>query len=335
MDETIAQLRARLESAVAVDAPARPDHMTVELLAQMYIAHCRKEFNGQHGQKECATVRHAFRPLLLLYADASPSELTSHRLRAARHLWIEEARARTTIQARMQRLRKAWRWARQVGLIETDLPDIGTLRYGHAPEPEPIKPVDLALVEATLPHVSPRARTLLKLMLYTGMRPGEACSMRADEIDTATRPWMYRPKHHKTAWKGCSREIYLGPKAQMLLQPILNRASAAASTPDANASATAGNVDRAGFTAHVLFTTARGHPWKPTSLYMAVFNACRKHDLEHWHPSQIRHSVATQLRREFGLEHAQAVLGHADIETTQIYAEKSSALASEAMLRIG
>lgn len=44
--------------------------------------------------------------------------------------------------------------------------------------------------------------------------------------------------------------------------------------------------------------------------------------MEHWTPLQIRHTVATKVRKTHGLEGAQAFLGHSSIDATQIYAEK-------------
>lgn len=344
MDYNVSELRARLESAVAVDAPARPERMTVALLASMYIAHAEKEYNGQHGHKELATIRHAVSPLIMLYSDDPPSAIGPLQLRAARHLWIEQRLARTTIQARMQRLRKMWRWGRQVGLIETDLPDIGALRYGHTKEPDPVKPVDLSLVELTLPHLSKGARAIIRLLMYTGMRPGEAYAMRADEIDTSVNPWVFRPRHHKTAWKGCKREIYLGPKAQMLLQSLLHggRATAAADTAMiANATTMSARVanDAPSIVdatrGPLIFLTARGQPWKPTSLYMQVWNATRRHGLPHWAPGQIRHTFATEARKRFGRDAAQVLLGHSRPTMTDRYAEPHRESAIEAARMIG
>lgn len=54
-----------------------------------------------------------------------------------------------------------------------------------------------------------------------------------------------------------------------------------------------------------------------------------------WHPNQLRHNAATTLRKEFGLDTARAVLGHNSTAITEIYAERDSNLATEAMERIG
>jgi site-specific recombinase XerD len=48
-----------------------------------------------------------------------------------------------------------------------------------------------------------------------------------------------------------------------------------------------------------------------------------------WSPLQIRHATATLIRNEFGIEAAQAVLGHAKLDTTLIYVEKQAQLARE------
>ena len=54
-----------------------------------------------------------------------------------------------------------------------------------------------------------------------------------------------------------------------------------------------------------------------------------------WHPNQLRHTVATEVRARFGLEAAQAVLGHAKADVTQVYAERDLSKAAEVMRQIG
>ena len=56
-----------------------------------------------------------------------------------------------------------------------------------------------------------------------------------------------------------------------------------------------------------------------------------------WSPHQLRHTAATRIRQEFGLEMARQVLGHAvgGLAVTQIYAEQDEAAAAAAMLKIG
>ncbi len=54
-----------------------------------------------------------------------------------------------------------------------------------------------------------------------------------------------------------------------------------------------------------------------------------------WHPHALRHSAATQIRGQYGLEAAQAVLGHSELRTTQIYGEKNLDAARQVMREIG
>ncbi|MFW6062018.1 MAG: tyrosine-type recombinase/integrase, partial [Planctomycetota bacterium] len=55
----------------------------------------------------------------------------------------------------------------------------------------------------------------------------------------------------------------------------------------------------------------------------------------HWHPHQLRHNYATNVRREFGLEAAQVLLGHAKADVTQIYAERDLHRAAAVAAKIG
>jgi site-specific recombinase XerD len=53
-----------------------------------------------------------------------------------------------------------------------------------------------------------------------------------------------------------------------------------------------------------------------------------------WHPNQLRHSRATELRH-FGLDVVKTILGHSKLETTQVYSEKDMATAMELVSKIG
>ena len=55
----------------------------------------------------------------------------------------------------------------------------------------------------------------------------------------------------------------------------------------------------------------------------------------HWHPHQLRHTAGTKTRKLFGLEAAQAHLGHSKADVTPVYAERNLALAREIAAKIG
>lgn len=54
-----------------------------------------------------------------------------------------------------------------------------------------------------------------------------------------------------------------------------------------------------------------------------------------WHPHQLRHTAATKLRKEYGLEAAQVILGHKTLAVTEVYAEKNVEAAKRIMGEVG
>jgi integrase len=58
-------------------------------------------------------------------------------------------------------------------------------------------------------------------------------------------------------------------------------------------------------------------------------------EFPNWNVHQIRHAWATHVRALHSLEAAQATLGHASLDATQIYAEKSAHLAIEIARKMG
>jgi hypothetical protein len=78
-----------------------------------------------------------------------------------------------------------------------------------------------AFVDALKPHVPPQIWAMSEMQRLTGMWPGEVTIMRTCDLDTSGRVWVYIPSHHKTAYHGHSRQIYLGPRAQEVLRSWL------------------------------------------------------------------------------------------------------------------
>jgi integrase len=59
------------------------------------------------------------------------------------------------------------------------------------------------------------------------------------------------------------------------------------------------------------------------------------HKANAWHPHQLRHTAATKLRKEHGLEAAQVILGHKTLTVTKVYAEKNVEAAHRIMAEVG
>jgi len=68
---------------------------------------------------------------------------------------------------------------------------------------------------------------------------------------------------------------------------------------------------------------------------MRITLACKKAGAPHWLPNQLRHAGGTEVRNKFGLDAAQAVMGHANAKTTEHYARVSFEKAAKVAWEIG
>ena len=172
--------------------------------------------------------------------------------------------------------------------------------------------------------------------------------MRPCDINTIGEVWFYEPFDHKNRWRGHQRKIPLGPQAQQVLKPFLNRPPTAFLFSPREAAEWWYAHQRKNLKATMTSSQAKrrrtAKPKRPlrdhydTASYhgavaygIAKANKDRKKKEEapipHWFPLQIRHSRGTEVRRLYGLDAAQAALGHARADVTEVYAEKNLELA--------
>lgn len=189
---------------------------------------------------------------------------------------------------------------------------------------------------------------MVRLQLLTGMRSGELVIIRAADIDRTGAVWVYRPVTHKSAHKGKVRAVPLGPKAQELLAPFLERVG-----DDAAAYLFSPKISMKGHREALRKT--RKSPVQPSqrnrskkrprrcpgdrydshTYCRAIARACEAARVEPWHPHQIRHAYATAIRQSHGLEAAQVLLGHASAKITEIYAEANGTLGQKVAAEVG
>jgi integrase len=175
---------------------------------------------------------------------------------------------------------------------------------------------------------------------------------------------------HKTAWHGHDRIVALGPRAQEILRPWLRPVLAQylfqpkESRADFDARRKAGRKTPMTPSQRARRSKrkpkkAPGDHYSASSLAHAIAfaiakaNAARACDackeaasedrcerclataIPHWHPNQLRHSFATDVRRGYGLEASQVLLGHQRADVTQLYAERNLSLAEQVAAEIG
>ena len=299
---------------------------------------------------EVVAVKRALAYVHRLYSRVPVGDFGPLALKACREAMVADALARTTVNSYVGRIRRMFRWGTENELVPAGvyqaLMAVAGLTRGRtvAREPERVQPVNRARIEAVLPLVSRQVRAMIELQLLTGMRPGEVVQMRPCDLSTGGDVWRYRPESHKTQHHGKDRVILIGPKAQLVLRPFLGSdLSAPIFSPEAaederhaaqRAKATAPRYDSA-MVSPDESRSRLGPRYRADSYRRAITRACEVAGVPAWHPNQLRHNAATMIRSGHGIEAARVVLGHASVETSEIYAERDEERAAEIMRKLG
>ena len=150
-------------------------------------------------------------------------------LKACRQVMIDKGLSRSVCNGYTKRIWRLFRCGVENELVPADvyhaLQAVKGLRKGRSParETERIQPVEVEHVEACLPLVSAPVQAMIRLQLLTGMRPGEVVQMRPGDVRRDGKVWVYRPQRHKTDYRDHERQVPLGPRAQEILTPFLER----------------------------------------------------------------------------------------------------------------
>jgi integrase len=359
--------------------PAEPQAAGISLSELMlaFLRHAERHYRREDGTptSELNEYKAALRPVRELYGTLAIADFSPLKLKAVRQKMVDADLARGVVNQRVGRIVRMFKW----GVAEELVPEsvwkaltaVRGLEKGRSParETEPVQPVAVEVVEATLRHLLPPVRAMVELQLLTGMRSGEVCDMRACDLDTAGDVWLYRPAHHKSKYKGKERVVALGPKAQAIIKPFLKLDTQAHlfSPQEAVAALHARLRARRKTKYHPCEAKRRkrrpkrkpGERYQNYTYGLAITRAirrantanactackplkpeerceqCKAAAIPHWHPHQLRHTHATEVRRMFGLEAAQVALGHSQAAVTEVYAERDLKLAAQVARQIG
>ncbi|MCS6913268.1 MAG: site-specific tyrosine recombinase XerD [Myxococcales bacterium] len=143
-----------------------------------------------------------------------------------------------------------------------------------------------------------RDRAMLELLYATGLRVSELCALRLQDV----HPEWITP----TGKGGKQRVVPTGAAAQAVLQQYLAEARPALAR---------------GRSSPALFLTQRGRPMTRQGFWKLLAGYARAAGIDgRVHPHLLRHAFATHLlSRGADLRAVQAMLGHADVSSTQIY----------------
>jgi len=186
------------------------------------------------------------------------------------------------------------------------------------------------------------------------MRPGEICALRPCDLDCSDEVWLFNYLDHKTAHHDedddgeHARTIMFGHRAQEILTSYIKKAEG---EPERYLFSPRDSVHLANLEKRrkrkskvqpSQVSRAKKNPKvKPNERYdtasyrRAIQRAAIKADVKRWSPNQLRHTRATEIRKKYGLEAAQIILGHVNADVTQIYAERDIQKGVEIMKEIG
>lgn len=344
-------------ATLTAESESTPEPMsgTVIGLCAAFMKHadCHYRKEGK-PTGEAENVRLSLLKLSKLYGNLPVDQFGPKLLKSLQSELVKDGLARSTINARINRIRRVFKWGvgEQTVPVSTwqSLTAIHGLEAGRtaARETDPVDPVSELNVLAVQPYTKGPVWGMIQFGLLTGARPGETVRLRWCDIDAEADVWQYKPNRHKTQHHSKKRVIVIGPALQKLLLALGGNDTDFVFRP-ADAPGSGGNsgdlytvqsyrnaviraCERAfGCPTRLRIDNCRKRYSKETS---AAFEERRQQAMEWrtknvWSPNRLRHSYGTIVRSKQGLEAAQVGLGHSDIKTTQRYAEPNFSAAIE------
>jgi integrase len=273
---------------------------------------------GGKPTSEVAGFRAALGTLNELYGDEPASSFTPTKLRSLQDKWKTSGKAMTTCNAYLSYVVRCWSWGVSRDLVPaavadalTHVPRLVAGRGGVVP-PEPVPPVTDADFFAALPGLDsdPDRRrvyeAILLLQRHSGMRPGEALELRAEDVDRSREPWRYDPlSGGKALHHGKARRVWIGPHGRAVLVPFLAIAE------------TGKPVFRV-----TRIRTGELMPVRIEWLRAAIARGCELAGVPVWTPHQVRHAKATEVQRKYEDDAAvAAALGNTPEVARQVYVD--------------
>jgi integrase len=354
---------ARYENAVAEwlkndrEPPPRPsrgvphDRLVVDELILAYLEFAKSYYvKGGRQTGEVRNIKDALRFASSLCGSTPVAEFGPAALRAAREAMVRAGLCRNVVNARTNRVRRMFKWGVEnqlvVPIVLQGLQAVAPLKKGRssARETSRVTPVSQAHIDAVTARVTRPVKAMIELQLVTGTRPGEVVLLRTCDIDMSGRIWEYCPRSHKTEHHGIQRVVFLGPRAQAIVRPLLSSELGAYlfRPKDALRDMWQRRAENAHARRRANQLKCRLKPRKQpgdhytsASYCYAIHKACRAASIPVWAPNRLRHNAATFLRKEFGIEAARAILGHTSAAVTEIYAEMDRKKAAEIMGIVG
>lgn len=327
------------------DEPERIQ-VSIAAIAVAYLKHAT-EYYGDNTT-EIGLIRSSVKPAIEFYGTEPLGKMTPAKFKKIREVYIDNGCNRATCNAYAGRFLQMMKWAVEQCFIEPQVhlrcQAVKILTKGHsrAPEPGKVRSIPAKTIKALKPYVNRQIYNMMMLQLRSGMRPQEVRLLReCDILMNSKKIWHYVPYKHKTENKGKDRNIFFGPKAIKILKQFLagdlSEDGYLFSPNDAYEESLAARRTEAAL--KTLSPKERkprsSKHYTKDSYGKAVKRGCKAAGVEEFGPNRIRHTAATKIRAEIGLDDARAVAGHSEKTTTEIYAEPDVKKHRKAMRKMG
>lgn len=307
---------------VAPAPPAAGTQVSVAELVLHYLRHCENIYGGKNS--EYNNMRSAVLPLCERFGDLAADSFGPRKLREYRDWLVTSAprrkgcdcRSRSYVNSLMRRVRQMFKWGVGQEIVEPAtlqaLLAVEPLRRGQttAPDHPKRKPVAWAHVEATIKELGPPVDDMVRVQWFTGVRSESLCLATPGQFREGEDLLLWYPRH-KQEKAGQTLIVPIGPQAETILRPYLKRARETFL------------FDPRGRRSNRRY----GRRYTPDSYRQAIVRAAERAGVPQWTPHQLRHARGTDVRKKYGLDAAQAALGHGSIDATQLYTSQLLELA--------
>ena len=230
--------------------------------------------------------------------------------------------ARTSIRRRASVVRRFYRFCQREGLVESNPAELLVLPKGRSRLPKVLKTVEVGRILRTAeertagtPETPPKPEAwrdlaLVELLYDAGLRAGEACSLRREDLDLQ-RGWL---------------RVVQGKGGKDRVVPLADPAVVAVTAYLAHGRDALAGRNSKGEPGGTLFLNSLGRPMTTRDVRRVVhrLGLVALDGRPTW-PHLLRHSFATHLLEGGAdLRSVQELLGHADVGSTQVYTHVTS-----------
>jgi integrase/recombinase XerC len=238
--------------------------------------------------------------------------LAEYEMIAYRQHMVAAGRRPTTVNRRLDALRRLCRWARGTGALDADVAgNVRPMRTTRNRQPAGLTDVEvhalLRAAGASSHGLAARNYAVVQLMLQAGLRVGEVAALRVADITMSDRSGNVRIRHGKGLK---AREIPLNATVRRALKPFLEGRQSPGKDKDAP-----------------LFVSSRNTAMPVRTIQAVIASLVRRAHLKRVAVSAhtLRHTFALgYLRDNPGkLVELASLLGHDSLDTTAIYTRPS------------